>query len=168
MQCCIGVFAIGPADALRLRQGLSALRQTDPERAAHVQARATASWSRLAPEFPGDRASGLLHVDSEGDPADSFEDFANQESCPALDPSTGICDLYASRPQTCRVFGPPIAAGGGYGVCELCFQTATTQQVAQAAITPPPEELSNSLDQAAVAAGEVSGSTVVAFVLHAG
>ena len=98
---------------------------------------------------------------------DAFEHFANDEPCPALDPEHGTCDLYASRPQTCRVFGPPIATGEGYGVCELCFQTATPQEVAQAAITPPSEEHSRTLDEAAVAAGATPGATIVAFVLHA-
>jgi Fe-S-cluster containining protein len=164
-QCCVGVFAIGPADALRLKQGFSALEQSDPERARRLQIRAAASWQRLAPQFPGDPVSGLLDIDHNGDPADGFEEFANDEPCPALDPEHGTCDLYASRPQTCRVFGPPIATGEGYGVCELCFQTATAQEIAHAAITPPPEELSATLDQAAVAAGESPASTIVAFVL---
>jgi Fe-S-cluster containining protein len=164
-QCCIGVFAIGPADSLRLRRGLLGLKQTDPERAARVKARATASWSRLEPTFPGNTASGMLTVDSNGDPADSFEDFANVEPCPALDPENGTCDLYSARPQTCRVFGPPIATGEGYGVCELCFQTASAEEIAKAAIALPAEELSDTLDQAAVAAGESSGSTIVAFAL---
>src|ERR1700753_2551605 len=83
-QCCIGVFAIGPADALRLREGLSDLKQTDPDRAARVQARAATAWSRLAPQFPGDAVSGVLDVDHNGDPTDDFEDFANDEPCPAL------------------------------------------------------------------------------------
>jgi Fe-S-cluster containining protein len=175
-QCCIGVFAIGPADALRLRQGLSALKETDPGRAARVQARAAASWSRLKPGFPGDASSGVLDldnndVDSNSQPANrttaSFDDFANDEPCPALDPANGTCDLYASRPETCRVFGPPLATGEGYGVCELCFQNATAQEVSNAGIVLPAGELSEALDQAAVAAGESSGSTVIAFVLNA-
>jgi Fe-S-cluster containining protein len=130
-----------------------------------VEARAAASWQRLAPQFPGDSASGLLDADPNGNPADSFEEFANEEPCPALDPEHGTCDLYASRPQTCRVFGPPITSGQGYGVCELCFHGATAQEVAHAAIAPPAEELSTSLDQSAVAAGASPGSTIVAFVL---
>ena len=165
-QCCVGVFAIGPADALRLKQGFSALEQADPERARRVQIRAAASWQRLAPIFPGDSASGRLDADQNGDPADGFEEFANEEPCPALDPEHGTCDLYASRPQTCRVFGPPIATGEGYGICELCFQTATAQEIAHAAITPPAEALSATLDQAAIAAGESRASTIVAFVLN--
>ena len=166
-QCCIGVFAVGAADALRLRLGLSTLKQTDLERAARVQARATASWLRLSPEFPGNSVSGVLAADRNGDPAEGFEDFANQEPCPALDPASGTCDLYSSRPQTCRVFGPPVATDEGYGVCELCFHNATAQQVAAAAIAVPDEELSHKLDQEAVAAGETSRSTIIAFVLKA-
>jgi Fe-S-cluster containining protein len=164
-QCCVGVFAIGPADALRLKQGFSALEQSDPERAQRLQIRARASWQRLAPQFPGDPVSGLLDADHNGDPADGFEEFANDEPCPALDPEHGTCDLYSSRPQTCRVFGPPIATAEGYGVCELCFQTAAAQEIAHAAITPPAEELSATLDQAAVAAGESPAPTIVAFIL---
>jgi hypothetical protein len=60
-----------------------------------------------------------------------------------------------------------VATGEGYGVCELCFQTATAQEVANAAIALPTEELSDALDQTAIAAGESSGSTVIAFVLNA-
>jgi Fe-S-cluster containining protein len=175
-QCCIGVFAIGPADAVRLRQGLSALKQTEPDRAARVQARAAASWSRLKQGFPGDTSTGILDLDNNdldknGNPVDStqasFEDFANDEPCPVLDPVNGTCDLYASRPETCRVFGPPVATGEGFGVCELCFQNATAEEVSNAAIILPAAELSESLDQAAVKAGQSAGSTIIAFVLNA-
>jgi Fe-S-cluster containining protein len=165
-QCCIGVFAIGPADALRLRQGLSALEREDPERATRIQRRAAASWSRLGPYFPGDATSGTLELDENGDPISRFENFGNDEPCPALDPEHGTCDLYSARPQTCRVFGPPIATGEGYGVCELCFQTATANEIERAAIHPPAEELSAGLDQVAIAAGEPVGPTIIAFVLN--
>jgi Fe-S-cluster containining protein len=165
-QCCVGVFAIGPANALRLNHGLAALAHEDPQRAARVRERAAASWTRLTPQFPGNATTGALELDPSGDPVDAFEHFANQEPCPALDPEHGTCDLYAWRPETCRVFGPPIATGEGYGVCELCFRAATPQEVAQAAITPPSEEHCNALDEAAVAAGATPGATVVAFVLQ--
>jgi Fe-S-cluster containining protein len=150
---------------LRLKQGLDALSRDDPEHAAHVRERAAASWTRLAPQFPGDPATGTLELDSSGDPIEAFDLFANDEPCPALDPEHGTCALYASRPQTCRVFGPPIATGEGYGVCELCFQTATAQEIAGAAITPPSEEVCKTLDEAALAAGAAPGATIVAFVL---
>jgi Fe-S-cluster containining protein len=166
-QCCIGVFAIGPADALRLRQGLAALQHEDPERAARIQERATASWSRLGPYFPGDATSGTLELDENGEPVSRFENFGNDEPCPALDPEHGTCDLYSARPQTCRVFGPPIATGESYGVCELCFQTATANEIERAAIHPPAEKLSAALNEAAIAAGEPAGPTIIAFVLNA-
>jgi Fe-S-cluster containining protein len=166
-QCCTGVFAISPADALRLRRGLAALQQEEPARAERVQQRAAACWSRLAPAFPGNAASGILSVDENGDPAETFEDFANHEPCPALDPEHGTCDLYAARPQTCRVFGPPVATGEGYGLCELCFGTATAEEIAEAAIHPPAEELSATLDQAAIDAGGPEGATIIAFALNA-
>ena len=166
-QCCIGAFAIGPADALRLKQGLATLQQTDPERASRVRQRAAASWSRLAPGYPGDPGSGRLKVDSSGNPAAIFEDFANDEPCPALDPEHGTCDLYSARPETCRAFGPPVKTSEGYGVCELCFRTATAEELANAAIALPAEEISTDLDRSAVAAGELAGPTIVAFVLCA-
>jgi Fe-S-cluster containining protein len=165
-QCCIGAFAIGPADALRLRGGLAALQREDPERAARVRGRAAASWSRLATQFPGNANSGALDLDGDCEPSESFEGFANDEPCPALDPAHGTCDLYSSRPQTCRVFGPPIASGEGYGVCELCFHGASPQEIADAAIASPADNLAINLDQAAIGAGEPSGATIVAFVLH--
>jgi Fe-S-cluster containining protein len=165
--CCVGAFAIGPAEALRLKQGLEALSRDDPEHAARVRQRAVTSWSRLAPQFPGDRATGALQLDSNGDATEAFDDFANDEPCPALDPQYGTCALYASRPQTCRVFGPPVATAEGYGVCELCFQTATPEEIAGAATTAPCEDRSITLDQAATAAGTAPGATIVAFVLQA-
>lgn len=166
-QCCMGAFAIGPADALRLKTGLTALKQVDPDRAARIQRRATASWSCLASQFPGDAASGFLHADQDGEPLPEFEHFANHEPCPALDPEHGTCDLYAARPQTCRLFGPPIALDEGFGVCELCFQHATQQEIADAAISAPSTELSAAVDHAAIAAGQPSGFTIIAFVLKA-
>ena len=164
-QCCIGVFAIGPADALRLKQGLAALQQEDPARAIRVQQRAAASWSRLVAQFPGDAARGLLHTDSAGEPAAEFADFGNDEPCPVLDPEHGCCELYASRPQTCRLFGPPVETPEGYGVCELCFHHATGAEIAEAAIVAPSAEISGALDLTAMAAGEPAGLTIVAFVL---
>src|ERR1700693_2394989 len=135
-QCCIGAFAITQLDALRLREGLTNLEGCAPERAARVRQRAREAVSRLAKDFPGDPRSGLL---DEGEKADQrFADFANDEPCPALDPETGLCELYESRPMTCRVFGPPVRSEDGLGVCELCFQGATDAQIAACEIKPDP------------------------------
>jgi Fe-S-cluster containining protein len=132
-QCCHGAFAINALDAARLREGMSTLRATDSALAATIELRARAWLAEHGLDFPGDRESGILG-ESSADQA-RFEDFANNAACPALDPSTGRCDVYAWRPMTCRVFGPPIRATGengaeGLGHCELCFIGATPEQVA--------------------------------------
>src|ERR1700756_3923061 len=126
-QCCIGVFEINQLDARRLKRGLAELEKQDPERANRVQERARETVNRLGPEFTGDVCSGVLGNDEQAQAA--FEDFANNEMCPALDPESGTCDLYAHRPMTCRVFGPPIRSEGGLGVCELCFQGASAKEI---------------------------------------
>jgi Fe-S-cluster containining protein len=119
-QCCVGVFSISPLDTLRLQHGLADLGRHEPVRAARVRARAQESAARLSPGFPGDSKTGILFADETSQAA--FEGFGNEETCPALDPQTGLCDLYSTRPLTCRAFGPPVQTGEGLGVCELCFQ----------------------------------------------
>jgi Fe-S-cluster containining protein len=158
-QCCIGVFAIDQLDAARLEQGLRELMENDPERAHAVVERARRSVKRLSQDFPGDPATGLL------DPAQEarFEDFANDEPCAALDPATGLCDLYRSRPMTCRVFGPPVRSEEGLGVCELCYHGATEEQIA--ACEMPVSGLEEELLQEFEQASGRRGQTLVAFAL---
>src|SRR5579859_3925580 len=92
-QCCYGAFAISQLDALRLQKGLHHLNSSDPKRAARVRERAKDAVERLAATFPGNPKTGIL---DEGEDAEAaFADFANDEPCPALDPATGACDLYA-------------------------------------------------------------------------
>jgi Fe-S-cluster containining protein len=161
-QCCIGVFAISQLDALRLRAGLRELDQSDPARAAAVRVRAERSRLRLSAHFPGDPATGILDDAHQ----DLFEDFANDEPCPVLDPVTGTCDLYAARPMTCRVFGPPIRSEDGIGVCELCFDGASEKDILAAELNMDWTPLEDALN---VEAGEYSGHmgrTIVAFALR--
>jgi Fe-S-cluster containining protein len=161
--CCIGVFAIDQLDVLRLRDGLAKLTVDDPERAARVRQRAKESWQRLAPEFPGDAQTGLLGTDD--DAAEAFEQFADYEPCPALDPDRGTCDLYASRPVTCRVFGPPIRSNGGLGVCELCYHGASPDEIAGCEMRlDEANQLQSQLVEELEKSG-VSGKTIVAFAL---
>jgi Fe-S-cluster containining protein len=142
-QCCIGVFEINQLDALRLRQGMAELKKQDPKRAKRVQERARESVKRLENEFPGDVRTGVLAEDEEAQAA--FEDFANDEPCPVLDPGSGTCDLYPHRPMTCRVFGPPIRSEGGLGVCELCFQGATDDEIGACEMQVDPDGLEEKL-----------------------
>ncbi len=159
-QCCHGVFAISQLDALRLRTGLE---QIDPARAARVRERARESLTRLAGTFPGDRETGILD-ESEG-PQAAFEEFGNEEPCPALDPATGLCDLYEWRPMTCRVFGPPVRVQGGFSVCELCFQGASAEEVAACEMVPDPDDLEEKLIEEVEATSGARGQTIVPFCL---
>ena len=162
-QCCIGPFAINQLDVLRLQQGLADLEVTDPKRAARVRERARASIGRLAADFPGDPATGILH---EGDAAEArFETFANDEPCPVLDPATGACDLYAARPMTCRIFGPPVQSEDGLGVCELCYHGATDEQIAACEMKIDPEGVEDVLLEDLERTTGRRGRTIVAFAV---
>jgi Fe-S-cluster containining protein len=162
--CCYGAFAINPLDVLRLRSGMEVLYVANPAQAAQIERRARA-WIRTnRAEFPGDAETGLLG-DSDADHA-RFEEFANDEACPALDAETGCCDVYTWRPMTCRVFGPPVrveASRGGETAlahCELCFVGASPTKV-KACEMPVAHELEATLLDALPS----KGMTVVAYAL---
>jgi Fe-S-cluster containining protein len=162
-QCCIGVFSISQLDALRLHRGLVELGDREPERAARVRERARRSVERLSPQFPGSPESGILGEDENAERR--FEDFANDEPCPVLDPATGTCELYASRPITCRAFGPPVRSEQGLGVCELCFHGATDEQIAGCEMEVDPEDLESKLLRELEQTSGRSGRTLIAFAL---
>ena len=162
-QCCIGAFPINQLDALRLRRGLAELEMRAPERARSLRTRALDAVARLSRDFPGDPVTGTLE---EGEDADRrFSDFANDEPCPVLDPETGNCELYESRPMTCRVFGPPVRSEDGLGVCELCFQGATDKEIAACEMKPDPENLESALLKNLEASTGTRGNTIIAFGL---
>jgi Fe-S-cluster containining protein len=162
-QCCMGAFAINQLDALRLQRGLSALARHDPRRAAAVRERAREAVARLSREFPGDPETGLLEEGKDGEAR--FEDFANDEPCPVLDPQTGLCELYDSRPMTCRVFGPPVRSEDGLGFCELCFQGAPDDEIAACEMIPDPDNLESPLIEKAEASTGRRGNTIIAYCL---
>jgi Fe-S-cluster containining protein len=162
-QCCIGVFPINQLDALRLRRGLADLDVRAPERAEGVRSRSRESVARLSRDFPGDPVSGVL---GEGDEADErFSGFANDEPCPVLDPETGDCELYESRPMTCRVFGPPVRSEDGLGVCELCYHGASDEEIAACEMKPDPDDLESSLLKTVEDKTGTRGDTIIAFCL---
>ncbi len=160
-QCCVGVFEISQLDAVRLQAGLTELKKSDPGRAKRVLRRAEESRLRLAAEFPGNARTGILN----GEEAE-FEGFANDEVCPALDSKTGMCDLYAHRPMTCRVFGPPVRSDGGFGVCELCFVGAPAEEISRCELVADPEDEESRVQQAFEKSSGRRGKTVVAWALR--
>lgn len=160
-QCCHGAFAINALDAARLRQGMQTLAATHPVKAQAVANRAHAYLAEFGPTFPGNSETGILGTTEEDEAA--FEHFANEAACPALDPQTGLCDLYDARPMTCRIFGPPVRAEASqyeeeqetesdftneaFSVCELCFTQATPEEIAAAEMQIPHTEEEQLLNQ---------------------
>jgi len=164
-QCCHGAFAINQLDAHRLRRGLAELVSTDPERAARVLKRSLASVVRMAPGFPGDPVTGLLLAGGE-EAEKQFADCDDDEPCPALDPATGTCDLYAWRPMTCRVFGPPVRTHStAVGICELCFDGASDEEITACLVDPDPDGVESSLVEELERATGTRGMTIVAYSL---
>jgi Fe-S-cluster containining protein len=167
-QCCVGVFAISQLDAGRLRAGLAQLEKLDPERASRIRDRAQASVLRLSADFPGDALTGVIdeEVFEEGSTlALRFAEFANDEVCPVLDPESGLCELYDSRPIPCRTFGPPLRSDGGLGVCELCFQGVSDEEVAACEMIVDPDGLEAKLLKKIEKISGRRGQTTVAFCL---
>jgi Fe-S-cluster containining protein len=159
-QCCHGAFVLSPLDALRLREGMDILRATEPDLAREIEHRASMWMVEYEAGFPGDFQTGLL-----GDSAEErerFESFANEAPCPALDTETGRCDVYAWRPMTCRLFGPPVRMGDGQALahCEICFKGASEAEVTACEMEVPFE-----LEADLVAEIPEKGETVVAFAL---
>jgi Fe-S-cluster containining protein len=164
-QCCVGVFAINQLDAVRLQAGLADLETRAPERAQRVRERARNSAQRLTSTFPGDPVAGTLAGDETRFAVFADSELADHEPCPVLDPETGTCELYPSRPMTCRVFGPPVRSDAGLGVCELCFHGATEEEIAACEMKPDLDDLESALNQEVETTTGLSGDTIVAFCL---
>ena len=162
-QCCMGVFGISQLDALRLQEGLAELSRNDPARAERVRMRAEEAAARLAPSFPGDPVTGL--VDQSREAYERWNDFGNDEPCAALDPETKTCDLYEYRPMTCRTFGPPIMSDGELGVCELCYDGVSDDDIKKCEMRADSGDLEDELVKAAETATGKRGETIVLFAL---
>jgi Fe-S-cluster containining protein len=112
--------------------------------------------------FPGDAATGLL-----GDDDSTEERFCERFAhlpCPALDPASGRCDLYASRPLSCRTYGPPVRLEGeDLPPCELCFVGSKAADVDAARVSIDVADAEHSLIER-VGAPDARG-TLVAFAL---
>ena len=163
-ECCMGPFPITQLDAQRLREGLAELERRDRQRAARVRQRAGQAVDRILPDFPGDAATGVLGEDEDAE--EQFESLADDQPCPALDPATGMCDLYTARPVTCRIFGPPVRCGSeAVGVCELCFRGASDREIAACQVEVDPQDLESRLSDELERTSGVRGQTIVAFAL---
>jgi Fe-S-cluster containining protein len=124
-----------------------------------------ASLKRLDPWFPGNLTTGILNEDYEASML--FEEFANDEPCPALDLDHGTCDLYEHRPVVCRTFGPPIrVAGDNLATCELCFIHASTNEIAACELDTTITAQEAASNDAYNADHNLHGQTLVAYALR--
>ena len=164
-QCCVGVFAINQLDAIRLRNGLAELEARDAERALRIRKRALDAVARLSEDYPGDPITGVLDEDDTDEAAKRWDDFGNSETCPVLDPETGTCELYESRPVICRTFGPALKSDGDLGHCELCFVGATEEEVIASEMHPDPDNHEAALLEELQRTTGASGETIIAFAL---
>jgi len=163
-ECCIGPFPITRLDAWRLRRGLAALGREDPSRVSAVLARARASASALGDGYPGDAASGRLEADE--DELDRFFERHGSLACPALDPDSGRCDLYAWRPVSCRTYGPPARFGEEETPpCRLCFDGASRATIEACRMEPDREGLEEAILAGLGVAGGDDWETLIAFAL---
>ncbi len=67
--------------------------------------------------------------------------------------------------MTCRVFGPPVRSEGGLGVCDLCFQGASNEEIAACEMKPDPDDLESSLVKELEKHTWPRGNTIIAFCL---
>lgn len=159
-RCCYGPFPINALDAHRLRRGLTALRARHPERALAIVRRARRSAALFAEAFPG--AAGRL-VEDESAIQAFCERFAS-EPCPALDPASGRCELYESRPLACRTFGPAVRIGDELlPPCDWCFVGSQEDARRTAGVIDPERREDAILDR--LEADGAVGETVIAFAL---
>ena len=159
-ECCIGPFGITALDAERLRSGLEKLDRDEPLRAAAVRERARNAVREMSPWFPGDLNSGLLDCDEQEE--ERFCSRFEALPCPALDPASGLCDVYEWRPVTCRTFGPPVRFGDeDMPPCRLCFADAGPREIEACRVDVDPGDLEGALLERSGATRQ----TLVAFAL---
>jgi Fe-S-cluster containining protein len=164
-ECCFGPFPITRLDARRLAAGLTDLATRDPQAAAAIRARAHEARRLLRREFPGDGEAGRLSEDE----AARQRFFARHGAlpCPALDPHSGACQLYAARPLSCRTYGPPLRIGRErLPPCRLCFTEASPREVESCRVDVDAEHLEDRLLKRLDRAGvRVGAETIVAYAL---
>lgn len=65
----------------------------------------------------------------------------------------------------CRIFGPPVRSEDGIGVCELCFQGASDEQVVACEMVPDPDDIESRVLREFEKTSGTHGQTIVAFGL---
>jgi Fe-S-cluster containining protein len=166
-ECCFGPFPITRLDVRRLRIGLSLLGESDPRRALAVRRRAEQAVAVLAEGFPGDPVTGRLT--GEEPTLDRFFERHGSLPCPALDPGTQRCDLYAWRPVSCRTYGPPTRFGDERSPpCRLCFVDASAESIEASRMVPDRDGQEQRILAGMGVLGGEEWETLIAFALKRG
>jgi len=162
--CCIGPFPITRLDARRLGGGMAHMQAREPSRAQAVRERARSAVATLRDGFPGDAGSGRLVDDTAR--LDVFFAHHRGLACPALDPSSGHCELYTFRPVTCRTYGPPVRFGDHEAPpCDLCFHGATRREIERCRIAPDRTGIEEAILRRVCGSADEDWETLVAFAL---
>ena len=166
-ECCVGPFPINRLDAWRLGEGMAELQRRDPERAAALLERARRAVETGRATFPGDAEKGRLSGDESAE--DAFFEAQSALPCPALDPATQTCDLYAHRPMACRTYGLPVSFGGrNLPPCRLCFTRSTPEAIESCRVTPDRHGIEDAILKRLRRDGGEESETIVAYALLAG
>lgn len=166
-ECCVGPFPINRLDAWRLAEGMDELRRRDPARAEAVEERARRVVEAGRATFPGDAVKGGLSGVEAAE--DAFFDAQSAVPCPALDPATQTCDLYAHRPMTCRTYGLPVAFGSeNLPPCRLCFTRSTPEAIESCRVTPDKHGIEAAILNRLRRDGGDDSETIVAYAVLAG
>ena len=166
-ECCVGPFPINRLDAWRLGEGMADLKRRDPARAAAVVERARRAVEAGSASFPGDAATGRLSGNQAAE--DAFFEAQSSVPCPALDPATQTCDLYAHRPMSCRTYGLPVTFNGEkLPPCRLCFTHSTPETIESCRVTPDKHGIEAAILQRLRRDGGDESETIVAYAVMAG
>lgn len=166
-ECCLGPFPINRLDAWRLGEGMADLKRRDPARAAALLERARRAIEAARATFPGDAAIGRLSGDKAAE--DRFFEAPPAAPCPALDPATQTCDLYAHRPMACRTYGLPVTfSGENLPHCRLCFTRSTTETIESCRVTPDKLGIEAAILKRLRRDGGDDAETIVAYAVLAG
>lgn len=156
--CCIGPFLITPLDAWRLNEGLASA----PEPLASAIRQRAAAAAQLFESDP------YLPQIAHAEPAmAAFTQRHQNVPCPVLDPNSGVCQLYESRPMACRTYGPPIVLEGEpLPPCPLNFTQASPEEIEAARVAIEPGEASEKMIRALVDAGLPTEPLLIALALR--
>lgn len=110
--CCHAVFDVTLIEAVFINGHFNRLAEADRARILERAETADRKYYQIK------RGLKKMYVDQRKSEEEVFSALARERvRCPLLN-EDALCDLYAYRPITCRVYGIPTAIGGKAHICE--------------------------------------------------